>query len=160
MGDAAGGCGADGGMLTASPPSPHGSPQAGSIVPAEVTVRLLDEAMKKSEATCFLVDGFPRNADNLDCWVKLMTHCKVRGFGVRLRATVAACPLRACARSLSLSLSHLHVVYGACTTRLTRPRALVRSGVPSQVEFVLMLECPEEVMEQRLLKRGETSGRR
>jgi adenylate kinase len=27
------------------------------------------------------------------------------------------------------------------------------------VEFVLFFDCPEEVMEQRLLKRGETSGR-
>lgn len=28
-----------------------------------------------------------------------------------------------------------------------------------QVEFVLMFDCPESIMEQRLLKRGETSGR-
>eukprot|EP01121_Diplochlamys_sp_Union-15-3_P001044 TRINITY_DN108_c0_g1_i2.p1 TRINITY_DN108_c0_g1~~TRINITY_DN108_c0_g1_i2.p1 ORF type:complete len:205 (-),score=46.23 TRINITY_DN108_c0_g1_i2:21-635(-) len=32
-------------------------------------------------------------------------------------------------------------------------------GESADVAFVLLFECPEEVMEQRLLKRGETSGR-
>ena len=29
----------------------------------------------------------------------------------------------------------------------------------AEVEFCLVLDCPEDVMEARLLKRGETSGR-
>ena len=51
----------------------------GKIIPVEVTARLLKEAIDKdkSEVALFLIDGFPRNADNLECWVKLMTHCKV-----------------------------------------------------------------------------------
>jgi UMP-CMP kinase len=40
----------------------------GKIVPAEVTVRLLRTAMEKSGASKFLVDGFPRDMDNLRCW--------------------------------------------------------------------------------------------
>lgn len=43
------------------------------------------------------------------------------------------------------------------------PRKLAQAGAfekdVSDFEFVLFLDCPEEVMEDRLLKRGETSGR-
>lgn len=76
----------------------------GKIVPSEVTVRLLKEAMEKATGTNkFLIDGFPRNQENLDVWERDMQHCVV--------------------------------------------------------QFVLNLDCPEGVMEQRLLTRGETSGR-
>lgn len=81
----------------------EGHIQAGSIVPAEVTVRLLRQAMEQSGESKFLVDGFPRNAENLQIWERDMKHCVV--------------------------------------------------------EFVLMLECTEAVMETRLIKRGQTSGR-
>lgn len=40
----------------------------GKIVPAEVTTRLLKQAMEKSGSTKFLVDGFPRDVQNLLCW--------------------------------------------------------------------------------------------
>ena len=45
----------------------------GKIVPAEVTVRLLRAAMEKSGSNKFLVDGFPRDMDNLKCWESKMT---------------------------------------------------------------------------------------
>lgn len=82
----------------------------GKIVPMEVTVALLSNAMADSLATSpppagtkarFLIDGFPRKLDQ----------------AVFFEATV--CPS----------------------------------------ELVLFLDCPEAVMETRLLKRGETSGR-
>ncbi|KAJ5127407.1 hypothetical protein N7448_008186 [Penicillium atrosanguineum] len=82
----------------------------GKIVPMEVTVALLSNAMADMLATSpppagtkarFLIDGFPRKLDQ----------------AVFFEATV--CPS----------------------------------------ELVLFLDCPEEVMEKRLLKRGETSGR-
>ncbi|KAJ5986930.1 hypothetical protein N7451_011295 [Penicillium sp. IBT 35674x] len=82
----------------------------GKIVPMEVTVALLSNAMADSLATSpppagtkarFLIDGFPRKLDQ----------------AVFFEATV--CPS----------------------------------------ELVLFLDCPESVMETRLLKRGETSGR-
>lgn len=44
----------------------------GKIVPAEVTVRLLRAAMEKSGSSKFLVDGFPRDMDNLRCWEEKM----------------------------------------------------------------------------------------
>jgi len=44
----------------------------GKIVPAEITVRLLMKAMAKGAAeegkTSFLIDGFPRNQDNVNAW--------------------------------------------------------------------------------------------
>lgn len=80
----------------------------GSIVPMEVTVQLLENAMteKIGEGNGngkgkFLIDGFPRKMDQA------------------LRFEEAVCPAK----------------------------------------FVLFFDCPEEEMEKRLLKRGETSGR-
>ncbi|KAG9135423.1 hypothetical protein Leryth_007181 [Lithospermum erythrorhizon] len=36
----------------------------GKIVPAEVTIKLLERAMEESENDKFLIDGFPRNEEN------------------------------------------------------------------------------------------------
>lgn len=43
------------------------------IVPVEITLSLLLSAMEKSEKNKFLIDGFPRNQDNLDGWDRNMT---------------------------------------------------------------------------------------
>lgn len=76
----------------------------GKIVPSYVTVKLLDNAMKASPVKKFLIDGFPRNAENNDQWVKdMQEHCDMK--------------------------------------------------------FVLFFECPEDVMQERLLSRGVSSGR-
>lgn len=43
----------------------------GKIVPSSITVRLLKEAIEKELAKGrrkFLIDGFPRNQENLDVW--------------------------------------------------------------------------------------------
>ena len=76
----------------------------GKIVPAEITVRLLRAAMEKSDNPTFLVDGFPRDMDNLNCWETTM-------------------------------------------------------GDVADVQFLLFLDCPQDVMLARLLERGKTSGR-
>jgi UMP-CMP kinase len=44
----------------------------GKIVPVKVTVQLIKKAMEKSGATKFLVDGFPRNYENLNGWTEVM----------------------------------------------------------------------------------------
>ncbi|PRP86270.1 UMP-CMP kinase family protein [Planoprotostelium fungivorum] len=44
----------------------------GKIVPSEVTVRLLETAMKKSDKNKFLIDGFPRNEENNQSWEREM----------------------------------------------------------------------------------------
>ena len=78
----------------------------GKIVPSEITVMLLEKAMKKVgfEGGRFLIDGFPRNIENLSTWEKIMNSKTV-------------------------------------------------------TPFILHLVCSEETMLNRLLKRGETSGR-
>ncbi|KAJ3640056.1 hypothetical protein Zmor_003376 [Zophobas morio] len=40
----------------------------GKIVPVEITCSLLENAMQRSEKNKFLIDGFPRNQNNLDGW--------------------------------------------------------------------------------------------
>uniref|UniRef100_A0A0K0DX59 UMP-CMP kinase n=1 Tax=Strongyloides stercoralis TaxID=6248 RepID=A0A0K0DX59_STRER len=52
----------------------------GTIVPVEITCKLLKNAMAESEeGKSFLIDGFPRNQDNLDGWNREMKDCtKVR----------------------------------------------------------------------------------
>lgn len=77
----------------------------GTIVPVEITCSLLERAMKESEKSKFLIDGFPRNQNNLDGWNKEMSG-KVN------------------------------------------------------LQFVLFLQCPEEVCVERCLQRGQAgSGR-
>jgi len=76
----------------------------GTIVPMEVTVKLLENAMRdslNSGSGRFLIDGFPRKMDQAE--------------------------------------------------------AFERDIVPST--FTLFYSCPEDVLRERLLKRGETSGR-
>ncbi|KAM7539885.1 hypothetical protein Aperf_G00000046436 [Anoplocephala perfoliata] len=55
--------------------------QEGSIVPVEITCRLISNAMEKTESftgtNCFLVDGFPRNENNRDGWELYMKHTEV-----------------------------------------------------------------------------------
>jgi adenylate kinase family enzyme len=38
----------------------------GKIVPVEITIKLLQNAMAKSEIKKFLIDGFPRSLDNYE----------------------------------------------------------------------------------------------
>lgn len=53
----------------------------GTIVPVEITCKLLERAMQNSDQDYFLIDGFPRNQDNLDGWQREMTD-KVNLLGV------------------------------------------------------------------------------
>lgn len=45
----------------------------GTIVPVQITCSLLKRAMEESGKETFLIDGFPRNQDNLDGWNKEMS---------------------------------------------------------------------------------------
>lgn len=83
---------------------------AGQIVPSSITVNLLKRAMEDvyngdNTKTKFLVDGFPRSAENVSVWEEHM------------------------------------------------PTSVAK------LEFVLFLDCPEDVMTGRLLERAKTSGR-
>ncbi|XP_072018948.1 UMP-CMP kinase-like [Amphiura filiformis] len=76
----------------------------GKIVPVEITVNLLDKAMEKSQTKKFLIDGFPRNEDNLSGWNTKMAE-------------------------------------------------------KTDFKFVLFFECSEQECVDRVLKRGQSSGR-
>lgn len=49
---------------------------AGKIVPVEISLSLLRDAMQQAhgKSLVFLIDGFPRNFDNLQGWVTCMKH--------------------------------------------------------------------------------------
>merc|ERR1719410_2114383 len=55
----------------------------GKLVPAKVTVRLLQQAMAQAATegkTHFLIDGFPRNMDNVTTWeAQVAAAADVRG---------------------------------------------------------------------------------
>jgi len=42
----------------------------GKIVPVDITCSLLERAMQQAGTDKFLIDGFPRNKDNLDGWTR------------------------------------------------------------------------------------------
>ena len=44
----------------------------GAIVPVAITLELIKSAMNKSGGNRFLIDGFPRNQDNLEGWIDAM----------------------------------------------------------------------------------------
>ncbi|XP_069182034.1 UMP-CMP kinase 1 isoform X2 [Procambarus clarkii] len=63
----------------------------GTIVPVEITCSLLERAMKNCESNDFLIDGFPRNHNNLEGWNKQM------GDKVNLKFVLFFnCPLEVC----------------------------------------------------------------
>lgn len=63
----------------------------GTIVPAEITCNLLRQAMNESGKKNFLVDGYPRNEDNLVTWQRVM------GEAARvLFVLFFECPLEVC----------------------------------------------------------------
>jgi UMP-CMP kinase len=67
---------------------------AGQIVPVEISLQLVQEAMKEAAAAngkqlTFLIDGFPRNYDNLTGWAKNMPSTVAIGA-----ILVYKCPLK------------------------------------------------------------------
>ncbi|CAL2051705.1 unnamed protein product [Caenorhabditis brenneri] len=64
----------------------------GSIVPVEITCSLLENAMIASkDANGFLIDGFPRNEDNLSGWNKQMGGKVNEQFVLFLSCPVDVC---------------------------------------------------------------------
>jgi UMP-CMP kinase len=102
----------------------------GTIVPMEVTVQLLENAMRSSmegenKRGLFLIDG------KLFSFLLLLSQISQRNGSLRL-----------------------HIGF---PRKLDQAHAFERTVVPSK--FTLFFACSEAVMEKRLLHRGETSGR-
>ncbi|OUC40549.1 UMP-CMP kinase family protein [Trichinella nativa] len=72
----------------------------GTIVPVEVTCKLIEKAMNdNSEAPGFLIDGFPRNKNNLDGWCEtLAAHTKLQ-FVLYLECSMDVCIKRCLSRN-------------------------------------------------------------
>ena len=70
----------------------------GTIVPVEITCALLEAAMNKSEKNNFLIDGFPRNEDNLEGWNKAMGDKVEQKFVLFFDCTREACVKRCLSR--------------------------------------------------------------
>ena len=54
----------------------------GQIVPVQITLSLLQQAMVTSGRDLFLIDGFPRNFDNLRGWQDAMPEAEFHVQGV------------------------------------------------------------------------------
>lgn len=53
--------------------------KAGKMVPGDITVKLIREAiLSEKKSTLFLIDGFPRNSENLVGWNKLVGQSMVQ----------------------------------------------------------------------------------
>lgn len=59
----------------------------GKIVPVEITLSLLRRAMEKSGKRDFLIDGFPRNLDNVQGWFNNMQECATVSHVLYLETT-------------------------------------------------------------------------
>lgn len=70
----------------------------GSIVPVEITCSLLERAMKESNNNKFLIDGFPRNQDNLDGWNKRVASKVNLMFVLFFDCSLEVCEHRCLAR--------------------------------------------------------------
>ncbi|XP_034484311.1 UMP-CMP kinase [Drosophila innubila] len=73
----------------------------GKIVPVEVTCSLLENAMKNSGKSRFLIDGFPRNQDNLDGWNRQMSDKTEMQFVLFFDCAEDVCVLRCLGRGQS-----------------------------------------------------------
>lgn len=80
----------------------------GQIVPVEITVGVIKKAMVDSGARRFVIDGFPKNLANIECWYEVMASVAV----VRL------------------------VVFFDLPERLVQERLLARRGIQDTLETI------------------------
>ena len=64
----------------------------GKIVPVQITVNLIKKAMEKNGWSMkqFLIDGFPRNQDNVDGWEEVLSEHVDMRFVLFLECTEEA----------------------------------------------------------------------
>ncbi|XP_041379477.1 UMP-CMP kinase-like [Gigantopelta aegis] len=73
----------------------------GKIVPVEITIALLRKAMENSGKDKFLIDGFPRNKDNLEGWEREMGDKSIVKFVLFFDCPEETCMERALKRGAS-----------------------------------------------------------
>uniref|UniRef100_T1E8G0 Putative ump-cmp kinase family n=1 Tax=Anopheles aquasalis TaxID=42839 RepID=T1E8G0_ANOAQ len=87
----------------------------GRIVPVEITCALLENAMNKTQEASgndrFLIDGFPRNEDNLQGWTKKMADKVELQFVLFFECSEQQCTERCLKRGFSLcEILHVRIV--------------------------------------------------
>lgn len=70
----------------------------GTIVPVAITCSLLERAMMESDKNDFLIDGFPRNEDNLTGWNEAMGDKVALKFVLNFECGQDTCITRCLAR--------------------------------------------------------------
>lgn len=70
----------------------------GNIVPVDITCSLLERAMFESGHDKFLIDGFPRNKDNLDGWHRRVAEKVKLQFVLFFDCSLEACSERCLGR--------------------------------------------------------------
>ncbi|PFH33189.1 UMP-CMP kinase [Besnoitia besnoiti] len=131
----------------------------GRIVPVEITLTLiLKKMLAHGWARVFLIDGFPRNQDNLDGWLAF-TRCdnlvmkleQIKGTNPELTPQ--------CDRVLTQLTAAEKTPPGGEEATAQQANGLDAEDSGVDVSFCLFLDCPEKAMEERLLERGKNSGR-
>jgi UMP-CMP kinase len=79
----------------------------GKIVPVEITINLIKKAMETSGKRHFLIDGFPRNEDNYDGWLRHMDGVADVKFVLLLECPEEVCLKRAMKRGQGRSDDNL-----------------------------------------------------
>uniref|UniRef100_A0A915D8H5 UMP-CMP kinase n=1 Tax=Ditylenchus dipsaci TaxID=166011 RepID=A0A915D8H5_9BILA len=119
----------------------------GSIVPVEITCKLLENAMEaEKEAIGFLVDGFPRNQDNLDGWQKEM-HDKVNvHFVLYLSAPLDICVDRCLNRGQNRTDDNQESMQKRITTYNNQTLPIIKHyAAKHMVHEICSTKSPDEV---------------
>lgn len=161
--------------------------RAGSIVPVAITIQLLRRAMERAikagKSRFFLVDGFPRNMDNLLGWHAMNQQERLPSSSTTTLSSAAsnkyrfvldpalvaqqsrpAGALPSASSSPSPASPVLPVPSSAvvAATDVDSPPPLSAAGDDTtfaDVRALLHFDCSQAEMEKRLLKRGLNSGR-
>ncbi|OEH78445.1 putative UMP-CMP kinase [Cyclospora cayetanensis] len=144
----------------------------GRIVPVRITLTLLLRKMLLAGFNgTFLIDGFPRNTDNLAGWLSMTSSENLPSELSRIATEFSAeAPLVEQCQSVLQKLGHdsLSSVPPADRNKAVPDLTLGELGQQLTVHpsafgiiprLVLFFECDEEEMIRRILKRGATSGR-
>ncbi|CBZ53062.1 Uridylate kinase Ura6, related [Neospora caninum Liverpool] len=131
----------------------------GRIVPVEITLTLLLKKMlARGWSRIFLIDGFPRNQDNLEGW---MSFTKRENLLKKLEQISASDPELAlqCKQVMEQLKAEEQAAEGGQTATQENGACAADNNSGVEIAFCLFLDCSEETMEERLLERGKHSGR-
>ncbi|XP_049877064.1 UMP-CMP kinase [Pectinophora gossypiella] len=124
----------------------------GQIVPVEVTCSLLHKAMQKSGKSRFLIDGFPRNKDNLEGWERTMSDKTKLLFVLFFECSQSMCTERCLGRGAAgsgRSDDNLDSLKKRFNTYLNDTMPIIQHyEAQGLVRKIDAEKCPDEVFEK------------